>query len=371
MKKKLLITTDCFLPRWDGIARFLKELMPFLTREFDVSVLCPKFPGTSPDFRGVHVHRYPLLKLRFGDIYFSHVRSTDVAAHVRAADIVFNQTLGPIGAASIAAARKHNTPLVSFAHSIDWELASRALKYGKFIVEVFVKLFARWKYNQCDLVLTPSVGVSDTLSAHGVRTRKIVVPLCVDTQRFRPATSKPMAKKAIGIAPQKLVIGFCGRIGREKDLPTLIHAFLRLQHKHDAVLLIVGAGIEEYESKNPRIVFSGAVDNVVPYLQAMDIFVMPSLTETSSLATMEAIACGIPVIATPVGSIPEYVEDGITGFLFARRDVDALAEKLNALLRSPKARETVGTAARKAIVQRGNWEQTAQKINHVLHELIQ
>jgi glycosyltransferase involved in cell wall biosynthesis len=113
----------------------------------------------------------------------------------------------------------------------------------------------------------------------------------------------------------------------------------------------------------------GATDNVVPYLQAMDVFVLPSLTETSSLATMEAMACGLPVIATPVGAIKDYIENGVNGFLFPRRDVDALAGKLDALLKSPKARDAVGKAARETIAQRHTWEQVAQKIVFVLHEL--
>jgi len=369
MKKQLLITTDCFLPRWDGIARFLKELVPLLSTEFDVTVACPRFPGTPPDIPGIRIHRFPLLNIRFGDIHFAWVSSANLLPLVERADIVFNQTLGPIGMAGIAAAKKLDVPLVSFVHSIDWELASRAVKYGKFLVELTVKILARWKYNQCDLLLTPSTGVSDILSLNGIKTRKAVVPLGVDVKRFTPPASKAMAKKAIGIDPDKLVVGFCGRIGREKDLPTLIKAFRRVQHKHAVQLLIVGAGIEERSFRNPRITLTGAVDNVVPCLQAMDIFVLPSLTETSSLATMEAMSCGLPVIATPVGSVKDYIEDGVNGFLFPRQDVDVLVEKLNALLKSPKAREAVGAAARQTITRRHTWEQVAKQVSFVLHEL--
>jgi glycosyltransferase involved in cell wall biosynthesis len=369
MKKRLLITTDCFLPRWDGVARFLKELIPYLTKEFEVSVLCPEFEGPEPKIPGVHIHRYPLLKIRFGDIYFAWPNSFSLKKHVENADIVFNQTLGPIGMAAIKAAHKQNIPIISFVHSIDWELASRAMKYGKLLTEIYVKKLAKSKYNKCDVLITPSSGVSDILSVNRVKTRKVVIPLGVDVRRFIPSPSKLLAKKSAGVDPKKLVIGFCGRIGREKDLPTLIKAFRRVQHKHDIQLLIVGAGIDQKSFRNPRIKLVGAVDNVVPYLQAMDIFVLPSLTETSSLATMEAMSCALPVIATPVGSVKDYIEDGVNGFLFPRRDVDSLVEKLNALLKSPKARESVGAAARQTITQRHNWEEVSKSILHVLHEL--
>ncbi|MEM4239569.1 MAG: glycosyltransferase [Candidatus Woesearchaeota archaeon] len=369
MKKHLVITTDCFLPRWDGIARFLNELMPHLTREFQVTVLCPEFPGKPPEFPGVHIHRYPLLKIRFGDIYFAWAGYKSIEKQVERADIVFNQTLGPIGMAAIKAAHKKDIPVVSFVHSIDWELASRAMKYFKHLIEFFVKYLAKKKYNQCDVLIAPSGGVSNVLYAHGINAKNVIVPLGVDVRRFTPPASKPLAKKAVGIDPRKLVIGFCGRIGREKDLPTLLKAFRRIQKKHNVHLLIVGSGIEVKAFRNPRIMHVGSVENVVPYLQAMDIFVLPSLTETSSLATMEAMSCALPVIATPVGSIKEYIEDGVNGFIFPKQDVDSLVEKLNALLKSAKAREIVGAAARQAITKRHNWEEVSRKILQTLHGL--
>jgi glycosyltransferase involved in cell wall biosynthesis len=370
MKKNLVISTDCFLPRWDGIARFLSELIPYLAKEFSVTVLCPEFPGKIPSIPGVRLHRYPLLKVRFGDIYFAWAGKAEITSHIKRADIVFNQTLGPIGMAAISAAAKYDVPLVSYVHSIEWELASRAVKHGKMLAELFVKRLARQKYSKCDALLTPSTGVSDMLSVNGIKTRKVVVPLGIDVRRFTPSASKPLAKKAVGIDPRKPVIGFCGRIGREKDLPTLIHAFSRVRKKHDACLLIVGAGLEEKEFKSAHIKLAGAVDNVIPYLQAMDIFVLPSLTETSSLATMEAMSCGLPVVATPVGSVKDYIEDGVNGFIFSRQDADALAYRLNALLKNQKVRERIGAAARQTITQMHTWEQVAREILAILHELI-
>ncbi len=369
MKKHLVISTDCFLPRWDGIARFLKELLPYLTKEFQVTVLCPEFPGEMPSFPDVKIHRYPLLKIRFGDIYFAWASNKAIEKQVERADIVFNQTLGPIGMAAVKAAHKKDIPIISFVHSIEWELASRALKHGKMLADKFVKWLTRKKYNQCDLIITPSAGVNDLLSLNGIRTKKIVVPLGVDVRRFVPPPSKPMAKKAIKIPSDKLVVGFCGRIGREKDLPTLLKAFRRVQHKHDVMLLIVGSGLDVKAFRNPRIKQIGNTNNVVPYLQAMDVFVLPSLTETSSLATMEAMSCALPVIATPVGSVKDYIEDGVNGFIFPRQDVDALVEKLNALLKSQKVRDKIGAEARKTITQRHDWQQVSKELLRILHEM--
>ena len=94
------------------------------------------------------------------------------------------------------------------------------------------------------------------------------------------------------------------------------------------------------------------MENVVPYLHAMDIFVMPSLTETSSLSTLEAMQCGIPVIATPVGHIKEYVESGYNGFLFPRQNPGILMEKIKTLVDNPALRKKLGNNAHKLVKQK-------------------
>ena len=128
MKKKLLITTDCFLPRWDGIARFLIELIPSLKDEFDIIVVAPKFEGELKEIPDVRVIRYPLLKWRFGDIYFSKPDKAELTKLIAQSDVVFNQTIGTIGIASIKIAHRLGKPVISYVHSIEWELASRAVR---------------------------------------------------------------------------------------------------------------------------------------------------------------------------------------------------------------------------------------------------
>lgn len=367
MKKKLLITTDCFLPRWDGIARFLAEIIPFLREEFDITVACPRFPGKPPDL-GIHVRRYPLFKMRFGDIYFSWPNRAELERLVRGSDVVFNQTIGTIGAMAIRLAKKHDIPIAGYVHSIDWELAARAVKRFRAPIKAGVRLRAKRLYAKADVLLVPSRHVEDELAMHGIRTRRKIIPLGVDTERFVPPVSKQAVKKALGLDPERFVIGYVGRIAREKDLPTLLNAFRRLKRK-DAVLLVVGSGIGELSIAHTRITFVDAVDNPVPYYQAMDVFVMPSLTETSSLATMEAMSTGLAVVATPVGSIPEYIAHGKNGLLFPRKNVSALAAHLETLLNNEELRAQLGANARRTMQEQYAWERVAREIRFVLHEL--
>jgi len=369
-KRKILISSDCFLPRWDGIARFLAELIPVLKEHFEITIVVPKFEGKLKKIEGVKIVRLPLMKIRFGDIYFSKFKPRQIRKLVEEADVVFNQTIGPIGISAINAAEKLNKPVISYVHSMEWELAHRAVKRGKHIAQKLVKSLSRKLYNKCTMLMVPSKETEDVLATNKIKTRKVVVTLGIDTNKFTPPLSKYGAKKTVKIMPNKKVIGFCGRIGREKDLPTLIKAFKKARiHQKNLILLIVGTGIEEEVGKDIHMIVTGSTDNVVPYLQAMDIFVLPSLTETTSLATMEAMSVGLPVIVTPVGSIREYVEDGKNGLIFPRGDANSLYEKLEALLANEKLRADLGRDARRTIKTKYQWATTAKKIRLILEKI--
>ncbi len=364
---KLVITTDCFLPRWDGIARFLSLLIPELAQSMEITVFAPKFPGEVPVIKGVRVVRFPLVNMQFGDIYFSKPDKGAMTRVIKDADLVFNQTLGPIGSAGIKIANKLNKKVVSYIHNVEWELTRSAVKRGKFLAWFFVKLWARRMYNKCSLLMVPSNSISDLLAANKIVTKKEVVRLGVDVKKFSPPKSKVAAKKAVGISPYNRVVGFCGRIAREKDLPTLHEAF-NIVHKkfRNTVLLIVGAGLEKEIPASRNIIRVGAQDDVVPFLRAMDIFVLPSLTETSSLATMEAMAVGLSVVATPVGSIRTYISDTENGLLFSRKDVNELVGELTLLLKHPGMRQKLGKAARRTIMKDYSWDDSVEKIKGLL-----
>jgi len=370
MKKKLLITTDCFLPRWDGIARFLTEIIPRLTDHFAITVVAPDFVGKAPHFPDVEVIRVPLGKFQFGDYLAPKYRPGLIKKLVKQHDIVFNQTIGPIGFAGVRAASKLNKPLVTYIHSIEWELFSKSVKHCKGFVEWLVKVVTKRLYNKCDLLLVPAAEVGRIMESVGIHTKKEVVHLGTDTKKFTPPEMKVKAKRDIGIDPKYTVIGFCGRISREKDLPTLHKAFKILGRKRtDMMLLIVGSGLQEEEQRLFRgrhVMLTGTTDNVVPYLQAMDIFVLPSHTETTSLATLEAMSCGLPVVVTKVGYLRKYIEDEKNGLFFETENPQDLAHKLSMLMERPMLMQQLGKTARETVIKKFNWNETAPLIAEAL-----
>jgi len=173
-----------------------------------------------------------------------------------------------------------------------------------------------------------------------------------------------MAKKKIGIDPDYKVIGFTGRIGTlEKDVPTLIMAFRKIKRRFPKTkLLLAGEVITEDFPRYKDIIYTGRQDNIEKYFQAMDIFVMPSLIETNSLATMEAMSTGCAVIATPTGNIPEYIIHGTNGIMFPKGDSDDLKEKLKYLVTHDSIRKKLGTNARQTIIERLEWKKTEKEI---------
>src|SRR3989338_10728956 len=88
MKKKLVITSDCFLPRWDGIARFLSQLIPQLRNEYEITCIVPEFEGEIK-IQGVNIIRIPLLKIRFGDIFFSRFQYRKIKEIISKHDLIF------------------------------------------------------------------------------------------------------------------------------------------------------------------------------------------------------------------------------------------------------------------------------------------
>ncbi len=374
-KKKLLIASDCFLPRWDGIARFLSDLLPALSKDFEITVLAPDFPGRKISMPGINIIRLPLHFFKIGDFNPAKAKKDIITKAISGSDIVFTQTIGPIGLRTIHLAKKMDKPVVSYIHSIEWELVTNALsKHNLFrvITSTLVRHTARTAYKKSNLLIVPSDDIGGIMSINGIYTKKAVVHMGVDTSKFAPPKSKAEAKRKLNINPDNIVIGYVGRIAREKGLLTLLDAFQGISNNNTNIrLLIVGDGVKDIKKKfarTERVILAGSQDDVVPYLQAMDIYVLPSLTETSSLSTMEAMSCGLCVISTEVGHVGKYIKNKENGLFFPRHNSTVLALKLKWLLDNPNTIKKLGNSARHTIIDRYEWKNTVVKIKKVLQQ---
>lgn len=184
----------------------------------------------------------------------------------------------------------------------------------------------------------------------------------VDTRRFRPRPELRLNLRAeLGIPADSFVVGGVGRLVPIKDFLTLLRASASLiRCGVNAYVLLVGSGpemprLQEYIKESAeiadRIFFLGSSDRVPDVLNAMDAFVLASVCEGMSNTLLEAMACGLPSVATSVGGNPEVVEENRTGWLFSPQDINGLAERLSALAARRELRAQLGEAARKRILQ--------------------
>ncbi len=197
----------------------------------------------------------------------------------------------------------------------------------------------------------------------------------IDTAVFHPASRAQL----LGLDAASLVIGTVCVLRPEKNLPLLLEAFQVIaQDRRDVRLLIVGSGPEEpalralADSLNiaEKCVFHPSTPDVARVLSAIDIFVLPSLSEGLSNALMEAMACGCCVIASDVGGNPELVTEGATGLLFPSRSRDALVERLSEVIGDAGRREALGAAAAQRMAREFSLSRAVEKMQGIYDVVI-
>jgi len=200
----------------------------------------------------------------------------------------------------------------------------------------------------------------------GGRSRKLhVVPQGVDPERFRPGRPDVSWRARLSSKPDEPIIGVVGRIDPEKGIRTVLEAMTMLDGRAArSHLAVVGAPARDdgsYESQlraeaadalGDRCRFVGPVDEVPAVLRSLDVLVNASASEPFGLSVLEAQACGVPVIGTASGGIPEFVTDGETGLLVAPGRPEALAAGLNRLFGTSGLRNDLAEQARKVVVAR-------------------
>jgi glycosyltransferase involved in cell wall biosynthesis len=202
----------------------------------------------------------------------------------------------------------------------------------------------------------------------------------LDTRCFQPlAKERPLT-----LAGASLVIGVVCALRPEKGLPTLLEAFAKVVSGRSSALrtalrlVVVGSGpmlqtlqalTIELGLQN-RCHFEPSTSDVAGWLRAIDIFVLPSLSEALSNALMEAMACGCAVVASEVGGNPELVSDGTTGLLFHAGNAVELADRLERLIGDENLRTRVGAASAESVRQRFSLQASVRRMEEIYEELL-
>jgi len=234
--------------------------------------------------------------------------------------------------------------------------------------------FAPYLFNRAvDGVAAISQGVANALIAAGVSPDRInVIPSGVDCVRFHPpsAQEKAAARSRLGCAPEQVALAAVGALEPRKGHRYLLDALARLRQRNRPVrLYIAGAGSQrsELQAQAERlgiadaVVFLGSIADPLTLFWAIDIFVQPSLMEGLGVALLEAMACGLPAVASRAGGMAEVIEDGLNGRLVGVADSGGLAQALEELADSAALRSSLSRQARVKAEQSFSLEMMAHR----------
>jgi glycosyltransferase involved in cell wall biosynthesis len=236
------------------------------------------------------------------------------------------------------------------------------------------RLLNRWTVP----LATHIVAVSERVAAYAAREFRIppdcltTIPNGVDLDHFRPG--RPVGRAEVP------VVGCTARLHEANDHSTLLRAFARVGARFpEARLLIVGRGPEERRltalagelGVSPRVCFAGEQPDVAPHLRQMDLYAQSSIVAGMPNSVLEAMAVGLPVVATAVGGTPEVVVEGETGLLVPPRDPAALADAMLKLLADYGLAESFGHAGRARVEAHFGEGRMLHRVEGLLDRLVE
>lgn len=187
------------------------------------------------------------------------------------------------------------------------------------------------------------------------------------------------ARARLGIAPERFVVGWVGRMTGVKRTDDVLESLRLLRERGtDAVLLMIGDGPdrEHVEERASRLgivrhcLFLGYQEDVSGWYRTFDAMILPSANEGTPVVVIEALAAGCPVVATSVGGVPDVVREGVDGFLVPAGDTEALAARLARLAEDPELRARMGAAGRESVPERYAVERLVGDVDELYRSLL-
>jgi glycosyltransferase involved in cell wall biosynthesis len=229
---------------------------------------------------------------------------------------------------------------------------------------------------QMDRLIVPSDSIAHKVSGEGREgARFAVIPNGVDLSRFAAPVPLCRMRDEFGVPRDAPLIGVVARLEPEKGHRFLIEAMASiLRACPGAWLAIIGEGSQTDASKaqasaiSDQIIFTGRRDDVAALTADLTVAVLPSLREAQGISILEAMARGVPVVASSVGGIPEVISSGVDGLLVPPADPDALASAVVSVLSDPALRERLGEAGYQTVAERFSIDAQVKQIEVVYDE---
>ncbi len=359
---KIAIFTETFLPKLDGVVTILCQVLERLqAKGHQVLLFGP--PGGPKEYAGAEIvgvggPRFPLYPELRINIPRRFVWEKIKAFQPDLVHIVSPFFLGPFG---FSYARRLNVPILASFHT---HVPSYVRYYGGAFVEPIVWSYLRALHNQADVNLCPSTETLRDLRSHGFE-RVRWWQRGIDTRRFTPGP-RDMALRArlTDGNPDELLVLYVGRHSPEKRLDLIRDPLAGVPGVR---LTMVGGGPSHEQLKRhfrgTRTTFPGFLrgEELVDAYRAADVFLFPSTTETFGLVALEAMACGVPVIAANTGGVLDIIRDGENGLLFNPERPAEIGALVRRLQQQPALRERLAEQGLQRARSR-SWQSTMDQL---------
>jgi glycosyltransferase involved in cell wall biosynthesis len=330
-----------FFPLWGGTEIRIKRVAEaLLAKGFTFSVLTRRFNKTlsvEELMPGIKVYRFSKLRP-----FFYHAAQKWINENHETIDLIHTFRMDKMGIVGAWANAKfgipHITDIITNEANLMLDSPSGQKKWAQIASHV-------------DAIHCLSKGMAEFIRKNGISGEKIWYrPNAVDTEQFKPASGKDSLSSAF------ITVLCCGRIERQKGTDILIQAWRSLPSEISgkAKLVLVGSGkwekmLRKEAADLPNIIFAGSLgrDKMLDSYQNAQIYVQPSRFEGMSNAMLEALASGLPIIATDIDGSNDLVQSGVNGLLIPVEDINALSSALIQLIKDADLRKDMGEASRK------------------------
>ncbi len=381
---RILISSSTYCPAMNGQAVFTTNLAEGMARRgHSVCVVLDSHHVNASRniINGVVVEELRSISLDMfhTGVYFSPFPGREVKRIFDSfqPEIVHIQDHYPSCRATIKEARKRRIKIVGSNHFVPENVAPY-IPLLRYIKPAMFWLMWQWMldvYRYADVITAQSKASASIIEQQGLKQPVLTISCGIDLSRLYPTSGEERQFYCwrYGLDPTKKIFLFLGRVDGEKRIDMLVQAAKRLG-RDDIQMAIAGRGGVERALEHmvkrlgltEQVRFTGFIpaDDVPGLMNSSDVFVMPSEAELLSISTLEAMACGRPVLLADAMALPELVRNGENGFLFKPGDVDDLARLISYMADHPEEWGRMGVSSRQ-IASQHSLEDTIRKFEEV------